>query len=462
MCMVLNGRLNLKKVLFSESIFLSTGIMVIGLVLSKSLGFLREIFVAKIFGVSYLCDAYLIAILFPISIMGAISQAIGVSLIPIFSKKDFNIYYLYLLIISFLSFLISFIIYLSPSIVINILGQGFPFDVKEISKFLLKNMAPAIFFIGVSGFFNAFSYVNKNYLFPALSGILYNLSLIFGLTVLYKNFNLLGLSWGVNIASLLFTLLPILFFFRKRPIEKDLNIFRVFSETKILFLSFLPYLLVSSLSQINVMIDKMIASFLSEGSISALNFAYKIVETPISIFGFALATVLMPFFSEKAYNGEKEKIVETLNKSLSFLFYLIIPIIIIFLSASETIVKIVYFRGAFDEKALFMTKESLIFYSLGLFAYCSNLILLRVYWSINRIKIPIIVSIFALFLNLILDLILGKFLSYKGLALATSLAGIFRFALLLIFLQVYFQTNFQLAKNLLKPFLAIILKIKLW
>ncbi len=461
--MALNGRINFKKIIFSEGIFLSTGIMVVGLVLSKSLGFLREILVAKIFGVSYLCDAYLIAILFPISIMGAISQAIGVSLIPIFSKKDFNLYYLYFLIIFLFSLFISFIIYLFPLIVINILAQGFPFDVKETSKFLLKNMAPTIFFIGISGFFNAFSYVNKNYLFPALSGIFYNLALIFGLTILYKNFGLLGLSWGVNIASLLFTLLPILFFFKKRHLvlEKNINISQALPETKILFLSFLPYLLVSSLSQINVMIDKMIASFLTEGSISALNFAYKIIETPISIFGFALATVLMPIFSEKTYNGEKEKIIEILNKSLSFLFFLIIPIIIIFLVAGEIIVKIVYFRGVFNERALIMTKEALIFYSLGLFAYCSNLILLRVYWSINKIKIPIIVSIFSLLLNLVLDIILSKFFSYKGLALATSISGIFRFTLLLLFLQSYFQRDFQLVKSLLKPVLAIILKIRL-
>ncbi|MCX7836649.1 MAG: murein biosynthesis integral membrane protein MurJ, partial [candidate division WOR-3 bacterium] len=459
--MLVNGKLNLKKFIFSESIFLSSGIMVIGLVLSKFLGFLREVFVAKVFGVSYLCDAYLIAILFPISIMGAVSQAIGVSLIPIFSKKDFNLYYLYLLIISFFSLLISFIIYLSPSIIINIIGQGFPFDIKETSKFLLKNMAPAIFFIGISGFFNAFSYVNKNYLFPSLSGILYNLCLIFGLTILYKNFNLLGLSWGVNLASLLFILFPLLFFLKRKPLEKNLNLSKALFETKILFLSFLPYLLISSLSQINVAIDKMIASFLNEGSVSALNFAYKIVEAPISIFGFALATVLMPFFSEKVYNGEKEKIIETLNKSLSSLLFIIIPITFIFLWAGEIIVKIVYFRGAFDEKSLIMTKEALIFYSLGLFAYCSNLILIRVYWSINKIKIPIIVSIFALFLNLILNIILSKFFSYKGLALATSLSGIFRFALLLLFLQTYFQTNFQFAKSLLKPVLAIILKIKI-
>ncbi|MCS7250102.1 MAG: murein biosynthesis integral membrane protein MurJ [candidate division WOR-3 bacterium] len=459
--MLVNGKLNLKKLIFSESIFLSSGIMVIGLVLSKFLGFLREVFVAKVFGVSYLCDAYLIAILFPISIMGAVSQAIGVSLIPIFSKKDFNLYYLYLLIISFFSLLISFIIYLSPSIIINIIGQGFPFDIKETSKFLLKNMAPAIFFIGISGFFNAFSYVNKNYLFPSLSGILYNLCLIFGLTILYKNFNLLGLSWGVNLASLLFILFPLLFFLKRKPLEKNLNLSKALFETKILFLSFLPYLLISSLSQINVAIDKMIASFLNEGSVSALNFAYKIVEAPISIFGFALATVLMPFFSEKVYNGEKEKIIETLNKSLSSLLFIIIPITFIFLWAGEIIVKIVYFRGAFDEKSLIMTKEALIFYSLGLFAYCSNLILIRVYWSINKIKIPIIVSIFALFLNLILNIILSKFFSYKGLALATSLSGIFRFALLLLFLQTYFQTNFQFAKSLLKPVLAIILKIKI-
>jgi putative peptidoglycan lipid II flippase len=108
--MAINGKLSAKKIIICESLFISAGLMTIGLLLSKFLGFLREVLIAKVFGVSYLCDAYLVAILFPISVMGAISQSMGVSLIPLFSKKDFSKYHLALFIITFFSLFFSFLI----------------------------------------------------------------------------------------------------------------------------------------------------------------------------------------------------------------------------------------------------------------------------------------------------------------------------------------------------------------
>uniref|UniRef100_A0A7V4E2M2 Lipid II flippase MurJ n=1 Tax=candidate division WOR-3 bacterium TaxID=2052148 RepID=A0A7V4E2M2_UNCW3 len=444
--MAINGKLNLKRFLICESLFISAGLMTMGLLLSKFLGFLREILIAKVFGVSYLCDAYLVAILFPISIMGAVSQSMGVSLIPLFSKKDFSKYHLSLFIISLLSLFFSFLVFLFPQLVINVIGQGFPITVKEQAKILLRNMAPAVFFIGISGFLNAFSYVNKNYFFPALSGILYNSGLILGIVYLYKLFSLSGLAFSVNLASFLYILLPLTFFLKREKAIRNLNIAKeeALYFLKFLFLSFLPYLLVSSVSQINVAIDRAIASFLEEGSISALNFAYKIIELPLGIFGFAFATVLMPYFSEKFYNGEKEQMIKQANNFLFFLSLIILPITLAFILLNEEIIRIVYFRGAFNEKALIMTKEALSFYSLGLLAYCANLILIRLFWSMGEIKLPIIISTIAVLLNLILDLILAKFLSYKGLALATSLSGIFRFLLFAFCLSYYFQFRLRL------------------
>jgi putative peptidoglycan lipid II flippase len=308
-------------------------------------------------------------------------------------------------------------------------------------------MAPAVFLIGVSGFFNAFSYVNKNYFFPALSGILYNIGLILGITYLYRLFSLSGLAFSVNLASFLYILLPLAFFLKREKAVRDFKEIsqkEVFYFLKFLFLNFLPYLLVSSVSQINVTIDRAIASFLEEGSISALNFAYKIVELPLGIFGFAFATVLMPYFSEKFYNGEKEQMIKQTNNFLSLLSLIILPITLAFILLNEQIIRIVYFRGAFNEKALIMTKEALTFYSLGLLAYCANLILIRLFWSIGEIKLPIIISGASVLLNLLLDLILAKFLSYKGLALATSLSGIFRLLLFTFSLSYHFQWRLRL------------------
>jgi len=445
--MAINGKLSAKKIIICESLFISAGLMTIGLLLSKFLGFLREVLIAKVFGVSYLCDAYLVAILFPISVMGAISQSMGVSLIPLFSKKDFSKYHLALFINTFFSLFFSFLIALFPQGIINIVGQGFPLNVKETAKILLRNMAPAVFLIGVSGFFNAFSYVNKNYFFPALSGILYNIGLILGITYLYRLFSLSGLAFSVNLASFLYILLPLAFFLKREKAVRDFKEIsqkEVFYFLKFLFLNFLPYLLVSSVSQINVTIDRAIASFLEEGSISALNFAYKIVELPLGIFGFAFATVLMPYFSEKFYNGEKEQMIKQTNNFLSLLSLIILPITLAFILLNEQIIRIVYFRGAFNEKALIMTKEALTFYSLGLLAYCANLILIRLFWSIGEIKLPIIISGASVLLNLLLDLILAKFLSYKGLALATSLSGIFRLLLFTFSLSYHFQWRLRL------------------
>ncbi len=187
----------------------------------------------------------------------------------------------------------------------------------------------------------------------------------------------------------------------------------------------LPVSFSLAVSQINTIVDRVIASTCQEGAVSALYFADRLMELPLGVFGVALSVAILPSLSQKFAGEEEEEWKNTLAQGMRWILFLMLPVAAFLVIFSTPLVKLVYERGAFDFIASSMTAQALIFYSLGLPFFSLNLLLTRAFYSRGNTKTPVKVSLIAVFSNVVLDLSPGSMDGFQWfLALASSLAAL--------------------------------------
>lgn len=220
----------------------------------------------------------------------------------------------------------------------------------------------------------------------------------------------------------------------------------------------LPLVISSGISMLNQVIDKNIASGLDPGSISALNFAIRILGIPITLLAAPISTAIFPTFSELAItNYVREEYEFRLQKIIEVSFYLVIPSTFFLYFMATPIVRLFFERGEFDPKATALTSFVLQMYVIGLFSHAVSPILTKVFYSFKNTATPLLVSAISLGLNIILNIVLSRIFGAAGIALATSLAMSLNFVLLTIFLRkqlIYFSCSF--AAELIKIILGSI------
>ncbi|MEI8218388.1 MAG: murein biosynthesis integral membrane protein MurJ, partial [Elusimicrobiota bacterium] len=192
----------------------------------------------------------------------------------------------------------------------------------------------------------------------------------------------------------------------------------------------IPSMIGLSVDQINAFVDTMAASFLELGSITALYYSNRVMQLPLAIFGLALASVALPAMSRAAAEKNMESLKETLNFSVRFILFILIPSAVGLMVLGMPIIHVLFERGNFSHQAALMTNSALFFYSFGLPAYAIAKVMAIAFYSQKETKIPVQVAAAAMVLNVVLILILMPYLKVGGLALATALASYFNFSVL--------------------------------
>ena len=200
---------------------------------------------------------------------------------------------------------------------------------------------------------------------------------------------------------------------------------------KRLFYMMLPMLVGIVARQFNTIVDQFFASYLEAGGISALENATRLYTLPIGVFGISVSTVVYPTLSKKIVDRDFKGVEDNLLKGLNILLFLIIPCMMVFCFYSKEVVKFLFGYGNFNERAIMITAESLFFYSVGLYFYNAIHVLTRAFYGMKNSKDPVKFSIISIVINIVLNMLLIKPMAYKGLALATSVAAIVNFSLLL-------------------------------
>ncbi len=414
--------------------------------MSRILGFVRDILIASFLGTSNVADAFFVAFRIPNLFRRLLGEgALSAAFIPVFtqyhlkgSQEEAQ---------EFLNSAFSF--FLVVLTLLLILGEAFtPWLVKAtapgfsrippkmaLTVSLTRITFPYIFFMGMAILTMALLNALKHFAIPAFSPVLLNVSMITALFVGYKTGNVVhALAWGVFVGGILQLGLQISTLLKKGwKVKPTLHILHPgVLETVVLML---PSVLGLAVNQINTFVDTILASLLPPGSVSYLYYANRLAQFPLGLFGIALGTAILPTLSQHQTLEEKEAFRETFTFGLSLVLFITLPALVWLLIFATPTISVLFQRAAFTWKAAQATGKALFCYALGLGAFASVKVVVPVFYAQKDMKTPVKVGVATLVVNIVLNLILMVPLKHAGLALATSLASAFNLVVLLVLLE---------------------------
>ncbi|MBY6052633.1 murein biosynthesis integral membrane protein MurJ [Cytobacillus firmus] len=398
--------------------------------LSKILGFFRDITLSYYYGASYISDAYLIALTIPMVIFALVGTGIKTGYIPIYGKLlelegdsvsnhyTNNLLNIFLLIATIIC---SIGIIFSPQI-INLFASGFEGATFQLAVKLTRVSFVSIYFIGLVYIFSGYLQTKKNFLAPSLIGIPMNA--VYILSIYYSTiWNEMILAIGIVIAALVqfMVLIPSLYRvgFRYKPVIniKDKNIIKTLHLM-------IPVILGVSVNQVNTLIDRTMASRIVEGGVSSLNYADRINLLIQGVFVMTVITILFPKMVQQVANNNINQYKRQLHNGINIIIIIVMPAVFISMIFAQPIVELLYERGEFGREAVILTSSAMFFYSIGIFGYALRELLSRGFYVLEDTRTPMINTAIGMLINIILNLILAPLLGIGGLALATSVSSI--------------------------------------
>ncbi|MSU02122.1 murein biosynthesis integral membrane protein MurJ [Tissierella pigra] len=397
---------------------------------SKFLGFLREILIAAKFGSGIETDTYFVSYGLIALIMAIFTNTITTTFIPVLSEietregKQGKIKHTnnMITILSFVSIILVIISwFLSPNL-IKLTAKGFYGEQYNLAIELLRIGLPVVIFSSIIGTLTGFLQSEKRHFSSAAIGIPLNIVYIFFLVFLSSNFGIKGfmITTVIAVISQLLIQIPE----ARKTGYRYKFVFDLKDEyiKKVLYLS-IPVLIGVAINDLNVIVDRTLASDLVEGSISALNYANKLNGLILGVFVTAVTTVIFPLLSKESNNNNINGLKKIMSDGVNLILLITIPATVGLVVLAQPIVEIAFQRGEFTINDTIMTSHALIFYSLGLVSMSLRLLLNRVFYSLQDTKTPMINGAISVGLNIILNLILVKFMAHAGLAFATSIAN---------------------------------------
>jgi putative peptidoglycan lipid II flippase len=425
----------------------AAGIVSGATLLSRILGFIRDMIVAQYFGAGMSTDAFFVAFRIPNLLRRLVGEgSLTVSFIPVYSeylhqRSQKECEELVHVSFSVLTVVLAGITVLgiaaSPWIV-KIIAHGFVQEPEKFQLTVLLNrlMFPYIFFIGLVALAMGVLNTWRHFAAPALAPIFLNLSIILCVLWFSQNLSLpiLALAYGVLLGGILQLLFQIPFLRQKKisfrflfnPSHPGLRRIATLMGPSVLGLG---------ATQLNVIVSTLLASYLPEGSVSYLYYAGRLLEFPMGIFAIAIATAVLPSLSEQSAKQDMQGLKETLSFSLRLVFFVTLPAMAGLIVLRIPILNLLFQRGAFGMEQTAMTAQALFYYSLGLAAFAGVRIIVPVFYSLQDTRTPVRVALISLVANAGLGILLMMPLRHGGLALASSLAAGLNFSLLVYFLR---------------------------
>ncbi len=404
--------------------------------LSRILGFVRDLVLARVFGADAATDAFFVAFKIPNFLRRLFAEgAFSVAFVPVLTEfrtkrtfdelRDFvdrmaGTFGLVLL-------LTTLVGVLAAPVLIMVFAPGFIGEDEgkyPLAVEMLRLTFPYLFFISLTAFAGSILNAHNRFGVPAFTPVLLNLSLIgcalWLAPVLERP--VVALAWGVLIAGSVQFLFQIPFLRQIRLLPRPRVAFRDRGVMKVMRLM-VPALFGVSVSQLNLLLDTLIASFLVSGSISWLYYSDRLMEFPVGILGVALATVILPNLSRKHAEQSPEEFSDTLDWALRLMLLLGIPSAVGLMLLAGPMLTTLFYSSAFNAEDVTMATRSLMAYAPGLMAIILIKVLAPGFYAQQDTRTPVKIGIIAMVVNMGLNILLVFPLAHAGLALATSLSS---------------------------------------
>ena len=450
----------------------STGTFSFFTIVSRILGYLRDILIAIFLGAGPLADAFFVAFRIPNTFRRLFSEGtFNAAFVPSYTSelsngKDFaekfttKVFSLLILVLFFLVLIIE--IFMPYFVFLIAPGFSGSQEKMDLAIDLTRITFPFLFFISLSSFFSAIMNSHNRFAVAAAAPIILNFFLI---SVLFYG-NYLGdklvyyLSYAVTLAGI--AQFIYLYFYVKKFYKPKLDFkFTIDEKIKSFFSKLLPSIFSSGVAQINILVGTIIASF-QAGAVSYLYYADRIYQINLAIAGIAIGTVILPQLSRHVNSNENEKIKLLQNKALEFSLFLSLPAFIALLIASEEIISALFGYGTFDELSVKNSSKALFYFAFGLPAFSLIKVFSSFYFARQNTKLPFYISLTSVFLNILISITFFNKIGFIIIPIATSISSWFNCILLFIFLKKDKFFNFDLtffAKFLKILFSSIIMSI---
>jgi len=431
----------------------AAGIVGLAVMCSRLLGLARELLLARLFGAGLAMDAFKVAFRIPNLLRDLFAEgALSTAFVTVFSKKtatgeDASAWALANKVATLATVVLSVVVLLGIGLAPLLVGQlagGFAPEKAALTVLLTQIMFPFILLVSLAALVMGLLNAKDVFGAPAMASSFFNIgSIVGGVALAYfmdPQFGpnaLVGLSIGTLIggAAQLIAQFPALrrVGYRFRPDfrwsdEGVRHVLRLMG----------PAVIAASAVQINVMINSKFASHIpGDGPVSWLDYAFRLMQLPLGVFGVAIGTVTLPLVSRHAANGDTPALRSTLARGLRLGLLLTVPSTLGLIFLAEPIISLIYESGKFDAEATRQTAAALRYYALGLAAYSGIKVLAPAFYAIDRRTTPMMVSFGAIGVNLALNWLFTYRLGmgHCGLALSTGCVALANFLALYLLMR---------------------------
>ncbi len=423
----------------------STGTFGFYTFISRLLGYLRDILIAIFLGTGLLADAFFVAFRIPNTFRRLFSEGtFNAAFVPSYSseivrgKKQsnkfandiFNFLFLSLLFLTLIVqiFMPAFVSFIAPGFIGNI-------EKMEIAVDLTRITFPFLFFICLASFFSAI--LNSHNKFAAASAAPIILNIILILVLLFSKS--LGdqlvyyLSYGVSLAGILQLLFLYKFVSKHYSLKFNFKI-KTNIKVNIFFKKLLPSIFSSGVTQINILVGTIIASF-QASAVSYLYYADRIYQINLAIAGIAIGVVVLPQLSKHIQSKKNDKILLIQNKALELSLFLSLPASVALLLGSEQIISALFGYGSFNENSVINSSLALYYFALGLPAFALIKIFSSFFFANHNTKIPFYLSFISVILNILVSIYYFKEIGFIIIPISTTISSWFNAILLFLFLK---------------------------
>ncbi len=430
----------------------AAGVVAGAVMLSRVLGLARELIFAGLFGAGRGMDAFLTAFRAPNLLRDLFAEgALSTAFVTVFSQRiakegDQSAWKLAAKMMTLTTIFMSLVSLLGVIFAaqfIGFLAPGFSAEKAALTIELTRIMYPFILMVSLAAL--VMGMLNSRNLFtaPALASSFFNIGSIAGGVAFgwwidphFGEKSLIGLALGTLLGGLLQLGVQIPSLYKAGfRFMLDFN-WRDPGVRQVLLLM-LPAVIAASAVQVNVMINSIFASYLGDGPVSWLSYAFRLMQLPLGVFGVAVATVTLPVISRASALGEMGRFSATLARAMRLAVFLTFPSAVGLIMLAQPIIALIYQRGKFHDADSLHTAEALQFYAIGLVGYSCIKVLAPAFYAINRKWTPMTVSFISIGLNLLLNwiFIFQLRMGHCGLALSTAISATVNFSLLYLFMR---------------------------
>ncbi len=414
--------------------------------ISRILGYVRDILIAIFLGTGLFADAFFVAFRLPNTFRRLFAEGtFNAAFIPSyagalaknkleadnFAKNVFNLLFIILL------FFVLVAEIFMPQLVF-LIAPGFYKDPEKLKLAvdLSRITFPFLFFICLASFFGAILNSFNKFAAASAAPIILNVILIGSLffSQWVNISDVLVLSYAVSLAG--FLQLIVLLYFVRKNFKPILSIkITIDEQIKFFFRKLLPSIFSSGVTQINILIGTIIASF-QAGAVSYLYYADRVYQINLAVAGIAVGTVMLPELSKHVKNNDSKQITNLQNRALELCLFLSVPAATALVLASDQIITSLFGYGSFNEESVINTSIALTFFACGVPAFSILKIFSNFFFARNDTKTPFYLSVVSVTLNVIISVTLFSRFGFVIIPIATSISSWIN-----VFMHYYFIKN---------------------